>query len=245
VSKKVHIVVPMAGEGSRFANAGYTVPKPFIEFNGKMMIEHVLDSLAREGAEYTVIIKQEFKDKHGEQLAKLQRDYGLKFVTVNGKMQGAATTVMIIHKALNNATPVLFADCDNIFGEGVINRFLDDALERKLEGSLLTFHSTDPRYSFAKTDGEGRVVAMKEKEAISDHAICGAYYFGKGEDFVDATITNVIYGAQQKGEYYMSGAYNPLLERGARVGIYEIGDDEWYCVGTPQQLDEHLEKTKR
>jgi len=240
---QLNIVIPMAGEGARFAKAGYTVTKPFIEFNGKMMIEHVLNSLSYPGAAYTLIIRESFETAYPKQLAKLRDQYSLQTSVVTGPTQGASLTALSVHKQLNNAMPLLFADCDNIYGSGVIQRFLDDALERKLDGSLLTFSSTDSRFSFVKLDDIGRAIELKEKDAISTHAICGAYYFSKGEDFVDAAITNVVYGARQEGEYYMSGVYNPLIQNGANIGIYEIRADEWNCVGTPQQLDDYLAKT--
>src|SRR5438874_8586732 len=39
----VQIVVPMSGFGERFRRAGYDVPKPLIEIEGKPIIAHVVD----------------------------------------------------------------------------------------------------------------------------------------------------------------------------------------------------------
>ena len=44
VSKKMNVLIPMAGAGSRFANAGYTFPKPLIDDNNKPMIQVVVDN---------------------------------------------------------------------------------------------------------------------------------------------------------------------------------------------------------
>ena len=41
----LNIVVPMAGRGSRFANAGYELPKPLIEIHGHAMIECVVKNI--------------------------------------------------------------------------------------------------------------------------------------------------------------------------------------------------------
>lgn len=56
----INIVIPMAGDGSRFKVAGYNIPKPFIEFNNKMMIEHVLSSFENIDVEFTLVIQENF-----------------------------------------------------------------------------------------------------------------------------------------------------------------------------------------
>ena len=45
VDPKLNILVPMAGEGSRFKEAGYFFPKPIIEVLNKPMIQWVIESL--------------------------------------------------------------------------------------------------------------------------------------------------------------------------------------------------------
>lgn len=39
----MQIVIPMSGFGDRFRRAGYTIPKPLIEVDGKPIIGHVID----------------------------------------------------------------------------------------------------------------------------------------------------------------------------------------------------------
>ena len=53
--KIVRIIIPMAGAGSRFANAGYAKPKPFIDVLGKPMIFHVLENLHVSNSEYILL----------------------------------------------------------------------------------------------------------------------------------------------------------------------------------------------
>ena len=42
----INIVIPMAGRGSRFASAGFELPKPLIDVMGKPMIDWVIDNIA-------------------------------------------------------------------------------------------------------------------------------------------------------------------------------------------------------
>jgi len=88
----LNIVIPMAGAGSRFSIAGYTVPKPFIMVHEKMMIEHVLDSLHVPDARYVLILQEVFLEQCRDKLARLKNKYDVELITVRKLTQGAACT---------------------------------------------------------------------------------------------------------------------------------------------------------
>lgn len=236
----INIVIPMAGSGSRFVDAGYTVPKPFIDVNGKMMIERVLDSLRMDGATYTLIIQEEFKNSFNEKLSLLEDKYGVNLATVNKITQGASCTALSAFEIFNNDNTVAFADSDNFFKNNIFKSFVKDAHDRKLDGSLLTFYSKDSCYSFVETDSTGYAIRTREKEVISNNAIAGVYLFSKGSDFVKNTIKMLIYGDKTKNEYYMSNVYNWAIEDNLKIGIYNIKNTDWACVGTPEKLNIYL-----
>lgn len=240
----LHIVIPMAGAGSRFKVAGYTMPKPFIDVNGKMMIEHVLDGLQIPDADYTLIILEDFRKNYKDKLELLSKSYNVKYICVEKVTQGASCTALAAHKIINNKDMVVFADSDNFFNNEVFKQFIKDAKERNLDGSLLTFNTDKECFSFAKTDKDGFVTETKEKEAISNHAITGVYLFARGADFVDAVINMMIYGDRTKNEYYMSNVYNWAIKKGLKIGVMDIGSEDWKCVGTPEQLQEYLNKLR-
>lgn len=237
---KINIVIPMAGAGSRFQVAGYDVPKPFIVFNGKMMIEHVLESFAQVNAKINLVIQEKFKTEQAGQLEKLQKLHDLEFVTVPGLTMGAACTCMAAHNKINNDNGVLFADSDNIFAPEGIKAFVEDVKKRNLDGALLTFNSSEPCFSYAKINADGLLVQTKEKEVISNNAICGVYYFKRGADFIGAAIDLVVAQDLQKGEFFMSSVYNHFLKYNKKVGIFNIAQDDFKCVGTPKQLENFL-----
>lgn len=236
----ISVIVPMAGAGSRFREAGYALPKPFVDINGRMMIERVLDSIRIPAASYTLIIQEQFKSENRAQLRKLQAKYPVRLVCVKGLTQGACCTALAARIEIPRDDAVVFVDSDNIFGNNTFSGFIQDALNRRLDGSLLTVKSDKNCFSYAKTNLEGLVTETKEKEVISDHAIAGAYLFRCGKDFIDCAIDLMIYGDKSKNEYYMSGVYNRAVLRGLRIGIYEINHSDWECVGTPEQLQAYL-----
>lgn len=236
----INIVIPMAGAGSRFRVAGYDLPKPFIDVNGKMMIEHVLNGIQIPDATYTLIIQRAFQAEHGDKLDLLARKYGVRFVAVEKLTQGASCTALAAHELINNDDMVVFADSDNFFDNTAFRNFIADAQNRNLDGSLLTFNTNEPCFSFAETDGDGYVTRTAEKDPISNHAITGVYLFAHGRDFVRCAINMMIYGDRAKNEYYMSNVYNWAIKSGLKIGVFDIKKSDWACVGTPQQLTEYL-----
>ena len=236
----INIVIPMAGAGSRFQIAGYTLPKPFIDVDGKMMIEHVLDGIQIPDATYTLIIQHAFQTEHQDKLDLLARNYNVRFVAVEKLTQGASCTALAAHELINNDDMVIFADADNFFDNTAFRNFINDAMARNLDGSLLTFNTDAPCFSFAETDTDGFVVRTAEKEPISNHAITGVYLFAHGRDFVKCAINMMIYGDRAKNEYYMSNVYNWAIKAGKKIGVFDIQSSDWACVGTPQQLQEYL-----
>lgn len=236
----LNIVIPMAGAGSRFSVAGYNVPKPFIDVNGKMMIEHVLDGIQMDGAVYTLIIQEQFKKDYQEKLDLLAQNYFVRFVCVEKLTQGASCTALAAHNLIDNDDMVIFADSDNFFDNKVFKAFVTDAKKRNLDGSLLTFNTNEACFSFVELDKDGYGIRTREKEPISNHAITGVYLFAKGKDFVSCAIDMMIYGDRSKNEYYMSNVYNWAIKKGLKIGCFDIGPKDWACVGTPEQLKEYL-----
>jgi dTDP-glucose pyrophosphorylase len=232
----------MAGAGARFSEAGYKKAKPFISIKGKMMIERVLDGLLYPNAHYTLIIRENFAEEYKQELTELSLKYKVNYIKVKELTQGACCTALAAHKVINNNIPVVFADCDNIFNNQCFIQFVDDCLNRKIDGSLLVFSANDDRYSYALTDENGYVIKTKEKQVISEYAICGAYMFAHGKDFVDNAINIIIYGKKDKNEFYMSKVFDYAAKQKLKIGIFEITADDWNCVGTPQQLNDFLNK---
>lgn len=235
---KINIVIPMAGAGSRFSVAGYDVPKPFIEFNGKMMIEHVLGSFENVEAKFILVLQEKFLTEQKEQLEKLKTKYALDFVTVPKLTMGAAITALAAHKKINPENDIIFADSDNIFDKNDIVNFISEVRSKNLAGALLTINSDKECYSYAKVDENGFLIKTKEKEVISNHAITGVYYFKNLDDFRDATIDLVVESDLSKGEFYMSNVFNHLKKFNDKIGVFDI--EKFDCVGTPEQLKQYI-----
>jgi len=238
----LNVVIPMAGEGSRFVKAGYATPKPFIDVGGKSMIARVIDNLNYPNARYIIIAREEHLKKEQKLVRELKESYNVNFVTIDKLTEGTACTVLYARKYINNNDPLLIANSDQIV-EIQISNFIDDCLSKKLDGSILTFIDKfkDPKWSFAKIDNSGNVIEVKEKVVISDYATVGIYFYTRGKDFVDSAIDMIIANDRVNNEFYTCPTYNYAINNDKKIGIYNIEFDQMHGLGTPDDLKTYLE----
>lgn len=240
----LNIVIPMAGAGSRFTNAGYKKSKPFIDVYGKPMIECVLDNLYIENARFILILRLEHLEVEKENIERLKQQYNCTFITVDKLTEGAACTILLACEHINTDDALLLANSDQIV-EMNISDYVNDSQQRDLDGSILTFYSDHPKWSYAKLDDNGMVTEVKEKQPISKHATVGLYYFEKGKDFVNSAVKMIANNDRVNNEFYTAPAYNYAISNEKKIGIYEIKEAQMFGLGTPEDLDgyiKHLEK---
>ncbi len=230
----------MAGEGSRFAKAGWTTPKPLIELRGVPLFQRAIGSVAIEGADmkYSFIVRQEHIDnQHIDQLIKALEPQARIF-SVLKTTRGAVETCLVAEEAIGDDDAVVVMDCDLEFRSQRYNELVAQALSLPAAdadgGALVSFESENPRYSFAQVDAEGRVLRTAEKEPISSHALCGAYFFGSGKDFKRIAHRLLDDGTCTKPEFYVSLLYNYLLAEGKTVRLATM--EEYHSYGTPEEF---------
>lgn len=237
----VDIVIPMAGEGSRFRDAGYTAPKPFVDVGGAAMIERVMENLALPGARYILIAQQAHVDAERALVDDLRRRFPCEFVTITQRTEGTAATLLFARHAFHRDGPILIANSDQLV-DGGVGAMVAHAEAQRLDGSIMTFEdpTRNPKWSFARVDDAGMVVEVKEKVAISTHATVGIYYFSSGEAFVDAAVQMIISNDRTNGEFYTCPVYNHLIVQGKRVGTWDIAPQAMHGLGTPEDLRAYL-----
>jgi UDP-N-acetylglucosamine diphosphorylase / glucose-1-phosphate thymidylyltransferase / UDP-N-acetylgalactosamine diphosphorylase / glucosamine-1-phosphate N-acetyltransferase / galactosamine-1-phosphate N-acetyltransferase len=236
------VVIPMAGEGSRFQKAGYDKPKPFIDVAGKPMIVRVLENLEIKNTEYILIGREEHFQKEKETIEYIKNKYNTKFITLNYLTEGTACTVLHARKYINNDEMLLIANSDQIVDID-INDFIFDCQDRELDGSILTFidDEKNPKWSFAKIDGNDLVTEVKEKSPISKYATVGIYLFTKGKYFVNYAIDMIIANDRVNNEFYTCPVYNYAIKDKKKIGIYNIERKLMHGIGTPEDLNKYLE----
>ena len=229
--QKIHLVMPMAGAGSRFFKNGFIMPKPLIEISGKPFLYWATKSISNfiNVKDITfVILEQHIKEF---KIDKKIKEYfpESKIVIIPQILNGAVLTCMNGIKEINDDLPIIFNDCDHAFISSEFNSYCKKGEFNELDGALLTFESNEPKYSFLQMDEEGNVIHTVEKKVVSNHAICGAYYFKNKELFLncaDEYLEKCNYS-----EYFISGVYNIMAEKKMKIANFQC--DIHVPFGTP------------
>lgn len=239
---KINVVIPMAGLGSRFSQAGYTKPKPFIDVDGRTMIETVMSNLAIEGARYILLARKEHLAAESDTVNRLMARGDVEILPIDRATEGTVCTVLHARGQIDNDTPLLIANCDQIV-DFSCEAFVADCWKRDLDGSILCFKDKhlDPKWSFAKTDSNGLVTQVAEKSPISDLATVGLYLFRHGSDFVAGAIDMIARNERVNNEFYTCPVYNHVIAAGGRIGVHEVRFEDMHGLGIPSDLLKYIE----
>lgn len=231
----------MAGEGSRFVKAGYEKPKPFINIQGKPMIVRVIENLQLPEARFILIGRKSHLEAEREIVSKIESKYNATFIGIDKLTEGTACTILFARSFINNETPLLIANSDQIVDISM-SEFVNDCATRELDGSILTFKDLERnrKWSFAKTNDSGLVLEVKEKVPISDIATVGIYLFKRGKDFVDSAIDMFINNDRVNNEFYTCPIYNYMILRSKKIGVYNISQSQMHGIGTPEDLTRYI-----
>ena len=239
----VTVVIPMAGEGQRFAKAGFSQPKPFIDVDGETMIERVLDNVRLRNAKYVLIARQEHLEACPNAVIRLLKRPNVSIVPLDRSTDGTAATVLLARHEICKQTPLLIANCDQLVDVD-LQAFVDDCVQRDQDGSILVFKDEfkDPKWSFARVNDDRVVTEVKEKVAISEYATVGLYLFRKGENYIDWAIEMIARNDRTHGEFYVCPVYNHGIASGAKIGSFEIPAEGMTGLGTPEDLHDYLSR---
>ena len=237
--KDLNVLIPMAGAGSRFEQAGYTFPKPLIEVANlrKPMIQVVVENL-NVNANFTYIVQKAHYDKYSlKHLLELITP-GCNIVVTDGLTEGAACTTLLAKDYINNRHPLLIANSDQ-FVEWSSSDFMYNMAGNEADAGMVTFNATHPKWSFAEVTQYNRVKRVAEKQPISDVATVGIYWFRQGCDYVRGAQKMIAKNIRTNNEFYVCPVFNELIEEGLKVQSYHI-EKNW-GLGTPEDLNYFIE----
>ena len=229
--KKYNVVVPMAGLGSRFADAGYIMPKQLIMVDGTQMLDWSLRSLVKDECNLIFVVRHEhvrnfsidtiLRDKYGEDI---------KVIVVDKLTEGTVATCLLAKDYIDNDIPLLIYTLDVFF-----EPYFNPADMSDSDGFLLTFKSNNDGYSYAQLDSDGFVTKTAEKEVISENAAVGIYGYKTGIMFVKYAEKMIRENIRTKGEFYVCPLYNLMIADGLKVTTDSV--DKMHLMGTPSELE--------
>ncbi len=235
-SDKLNILIPMAGHGSRFKEKGYVFPKPLIAIKNKPMIQLAIENLAIE-ANYNFIILKEHHDKYNIKNVLSLCAENCNIIELDHVTEGAACTSLLSEKFIDNDNPLLIANSDQYI-EWDSSETMYSFISSDIDGAILTFQSTHPKWSYAKLDENNFVVEVAEKKPISTNATAGLYYWKKGSDYVKYAKQMIDKNIRVNNEFYICPVYNEAILDKKKIIIKEI--KEMWGLGTPEDLEEFM-----
>jgi len=244
MKKNLVYAVAMAGLGTRFARAGYALPKYMLPVEGATLFEYSLGSLPLEPARKIIFIAlKEHQERYGLEAfisSALDRLCGgaafrpdFELVLLAAPTRGQAETVMKAKDAVPPGCELAIYNIDTRFASATLLEKL--AGPGKKDGVLGSFKLkvADPKWSFAKLGPDGLVSAVAEKIQISDNALTGLYHFTDAGDFFSAAAAAL--AAPLPGEHYVAPLYNTLIAAGRQFVLDEVGS--LTPLGTPEDVE--------
>ena len=244
-ARKVNVVIPMAGKGKRFMDRGYSIPKPLLPIEGKAMAEWIVKNLSFPGAHFIFIMLSEHAKDHGLDVVLRKAAPGCDIVMMDGVTEGAACTVLAASKYIDNDTPLVIKDCDQVV-DWVPSHFFRFMERNSADGGIMTIHTNDRGFSFVDPLKVGpdffHVSSTAEKVAISSEGATGLYYFSKGSHFVKYADSMIKKNIRTNNEFYICPVYNELIDDGLRVLYYPIA--QMLSLGTPDDFEANKRRVK-
>ena len=232
----MNIVIPMAGRGQRFAEAGYTFPKPLIDMDGEPMIQRVVESLGLRGRHIFLALSEHI-ERYAlrDVLARIMGERSCVLWPIYDVTDGAACTVLEARSLIDNDEPLVIANSDQLieWDERMRTFGLHDPWHP--DGAILTFNSTHPKWSYARLNEDGWVSEVAEKRPISDLATCGVYWFRHGSDFVTGADEMIAADRRVNGEFYVAPVFNELIAKGKKILTMQV--KRMHGLGTPEDLE--------
>jgi dTDP-glucose pyrophosphorylase len=239
----MNILIPMAGEGSRFKINGYELPKPLIEVDGKPMIKRAIETLGIEG-HYIFVVRKYNDEKNNEHIRTTLKEIVPKcdIIEIGELTNGSAETCLKAKELINNKDELIITNCDQLM-EWDSTLFMN-FIKNDMDGAVVTYKSTDPKNSFVELNDDGFAKRMVEKDPISDIALIGLHYWKHGSDFISSVDKMIKDDVRHKGEYYVAPTYNFLITEGKKISVFHLSSNQYIPVGTPEDLNIYIGRKK-
>ena len=245
------VLIPMAGAGQRFADAGYTVHQPAImttdrqEGMEKPMVvcaTRDLPGVAKDGSN-VIYVDRTFHKTDGVEDAIRAHYRKAQFISIDRLTQGQACTCMLAKPYLNPEEQLLIAGCDN--GMDIDKKAFEET-KRECDCIVFTYRHNEAvlqnpnAYGWMITDGEGNITGTSIKKAISDTpmedpAVVATFWFKEAKVFLEATEKMIRENDRINGEFYVDQTVKHVLDLGYRAKIFDI--DRYVGWGTPADYE--------
>lgn len=242
MNRKYNLLIPMAGLGSRFSNEGYVTPKPLLPVGQYRMFELVVANMCSPLLkEICIVAPLSFDLTQDCAALSLRLGVPVHLVEIDHVTEGPSATALVGLKSLDSELPLLIANSDQYLDFDPAD-WIESFVNSECAGSILCMEDSDPKWSFARLDVEGKVIEVVEKRVVSNLATCGVYFFRSGALFESAAKRQMEMDARVNGEFYVGPTYNELIADGGTVEAFDLGpiSDVMFGLGVPLDYEGFL-----
>jgi len=234
---RIEIVIPLAGAGKRFSDAGHTQPKPFIDVRGRPMIARVIENLLPISDCFTLICRASHVERLETMLSQMNID--ARCIPVPGITQGSVSTCLVARDEIAPEIPVMIANADQIV-EYSPKAWWEHVKAEKTHSIWLFGPASHPKWSYARVV-DGRIVEVAEKNPISQLATVGLYFWRRWAAYTSAA--DLMMQDERNmvaNEWYNCPVFNEAIKRGDIVRPFY--PTKMWGLGTPEDLKDYLEQ---
>ncbi|QYY80334.1 glycosyltransferase family 2 protein [Pseudomonas sp. B21-041] len=239
----VNIVITMAGRGSRFYEAGYTVPKYEIPAHGKSLFDWSMLSLRNFLTTDCRVIFVCLEENNSADYVRRQSEaMGLRdvhVIEIGQVTDGQATSAYLAREFWRPEDPLLIYNIDTYVNPRAL---LPESIREGADGWVPCFQVPGDHWSFVKLGDDQWATDLAEKQRISDFASIGLYWFSRAEDYEKA-YDRFFADSQNlvRGERYIAPLYRQLIAEGRKISITDLAVNDVHVLGTPAELNAFLE----
>ncbi len=236
------VLVPMAGQGKRFADEGYDIPKPMIPVSGRPMVIQATRDLP-DAPETRFVLRRDLP-MLSEMLVRLRTSFvGTSMLLLDHATEGQAVTCRLGIENMDMDQPLTIGACDNAMLYDV-HKFETLLAPGGPDLLIWVVHGhADGRlrptnFGWVETDADGLVTGVRVKQAPDDPAvdpmIVGTFTFRRAGDFDRACQALIDRDGRINNEYYVDSLIDDALQLGLKCCLFEI--DHYLGWGTPNDL---------
>lgn len=234
----INIVIPMAGIGHRFKVKGFDDIKPMIKIGDSRMIELAIKSIGVDGNFIFIVNKSNGQCEELKEILSTIVNNPL-IIEIDYLTEGPASSVLLAKEYINNDTPLIVANCDQIM-EWDSDNFTNSLETTDKDGLVVTYNVLTEKNSYVKLGNDGNAILFAEKEIISEYSLNGIHFWKKGSDFVDSAESMIQKNIRVNNEFYIAPTYNEMVKNNKKIGVYHIDKSNHWSVGTPDDLEKYI-----
>lgn len=230
------LIMPMAGQGSRFDEVGYDLPKPMIPVGDVPMFVHVERCTELDFDERIFIVRKEHDIK--SQVLEWYPDAHI--IELDYLTEGTACTILTAREHYEDGSSIFVSNCDQHI-EWDVEHAKSIMNNPYNSGMIPNFHCPDraKKWSYAMVDDNQNIKRVAEKDPISEWATVGYYWWRDGTQFIESAERMIQANDRVNNEFYTCPTYNYTLQLEGIGNIKHIEVDAMQGLGTPEDLNEY------